>query len=125
MSAATWVKIGRNHTPLDPPLALKVCRTFSSRLRGFLFSSSPTPELGLLFWYSHPSRFDTAIHMIGVPFSLAVIWLDDNRKVIDKRIAQPWQFAIIPKSAAQYVIECHPQRECEFVIGEIIDFLGV
>jgi uncharacterized membrane protein (UPF0127 family) len=123
MNVPTRIKVGRKQQPIDPPLALKICRTFSSRLRGFLFSPPPTLQSGLLFCYSRQSRVDTAIHMVGVPFPLAVIWLDSNRRVVDKRIAQPWQLAIVPSRAAQYVIECHPQREGDFFLGETIDFL--
>lgn len=123
MDNGTWVKVGRDHKLLDPPLSLRVCRTFGSRLKGFLLSSPPPPERGLLFWYSRPSRMDTAIHMLGVPFPLAVIWLDEHRIVVDKRVARPWQPAIVPERAAQYVIECHPQRFNDFVLGQRYEFL--
>lgn len=123
MGIGAWVKVGHSQKPLNPPLSLRVCRTFGSRLRGFLFSPPPSLDKGLLFCYSRASRFDTGIHMLGVPFPLAVIWLDKGQTVIDKRIARPWQLAIIPKHAAQYVIECHPKRLKDFLEGERVDFL--
>jgi len=61
--------------------------------------------------------------MIGVPFCLAVIWLDSERRVVDRRIARPWQIALVPKKAAQYIIECHPQRIEEFSEGHAFEFL--
>ncbi|MCS6908748.1 MAG: DUF192 domain-containing protein [Anaerolineales bacterium] len=118
-----WVKLGRNRQPLDPPLSLRVCRSFVMRLRGYLFSAPPTFEQGLLFWYLRPGRWNTAIHMIGVPFPLAVIWLNEAQLIVDKRMALPWQVALVPKRAAQYVIECHPQRLIDFSEGEKLDFL--
>ncbi|MCX8061918.1 MAG: DUF192 domain-containing protein [Anaerolineales bacterium] len=123
MKNGLWVQVRSAQKPIDPPLFLKVCGTFSSRLRGFLFSPPPSFDRGLLFWYSRPSRWDSGIHMLGVPFPLAAIWLDDQRVVIDRRIAHPWQIALIPQKEAQYVIECHPQRLKDFPIGLTLDFL--
>ncbi len=124
MTLNGWVKISKNQTALEPPLSLRVCRNFGSRLRGFLFSPPPSYDQGLLFWYPRPSRLDTAIHMIGVPFPLAVIWLDQDCCVVDKRLARAWQIALIPKKAAQYIIECHPNRLKEFLEGDVIAFVS-
>lgn len=123
MRSPAWVRVWRGKKPLEPQLSLKVCRTFWARGRGFLFSPPPRLDQGLLFWYHWASRMDTSIHMIGVPFPLAVIWLDENRRVVDRKIARPWQFALVPQKAAQYVIECHPERLDDFAEGELIDFL--
>jgi uncharacterized membrane protein (UPF0127 family) len=62
--------------------------------------------------------------MLGVSFSLAVIWLDEKRRVVDRKLARPWQVALVPQKAAQYIIECHPTRLDDFHEGEIIDFIG-
>ncbi|PWH17811.1 MAG: hypothetical protein DDG59_07385 [Anaerolineae bacterium] len=124
MASISWIRVGRAQKPFEPPLSLRVCRTFWSRGRGFLFSPPPPPDQGLLFWYSRPSRWDTAIHMLGVSFSLAVIWLDEKRRVVDRKLARPWQVALVPQKAAQYIIECHPTRLDDFHEGEIIDFIG-
>lgn len=123
MLSLAWVRVGRGKKPLEPQLSLKVCRTFWSRGRGFLLSPQPPLDRGLLFWYPRASRMETSIHMIGVPFPLAVIWLDKNRRVVDRKIARPWQFALVPQKAAQYIIECHPERLGDFAEGELIDFL--
>ncbi len=123
MSIDAWIEVGYGQKPLNPPLSLRVCRTFASRLRGFLFSPPPSLDQGLLFCYPRASRLDTGIHMLGVPFPLGVIWLDERQTVIDKRIARPWQIALIPKQAASYVIECHPQRLNDFFEGQRVDFL--
>jgi uncharacterized membrane protein (UPF0127 family) len=123
MRSLAWVRVGRDQKPLDPPLSLKVCRTFWARGRGFLLSSPPSADWGLLFWYPQASRLETSIHMIGVSFPLAVIWLDEHRRVVDRKIARPWQFVLVPQKAAQYVIECHPERFDDFTDGELIDFL--
>jgi uncharacterized membrane protein (UPF0127 family) len=123
MHSTAWVKVGRGQKPFNPPLSLKVCRTFWSRGRGFLLSPPPSLDRGLLFWYPQASRLETSLHMIGVSFKLAVIWLDEHRQVVDRKIAHPWQFALVPQKAAQYVIECHPDRFDDFAEGELIDFL--
>lgn len=123
MRSPDWVRVGREREPLEPPLSLKVCRTFWSRGRGYLFLPPPSSSVGLLFWYPQASRLGSSIHMLGVSFPLAVIWLDENRRVVDRKIARPWQIALIPQRAAQFIIECHPQRLDDFSEGELIDFL--
>ena len=48
-----------------------------------------------------------SIHMVGVPFSLAVVWLDRSGKIIHVQLAQPGRFyfpqGILTKSA--YILE--------------------
>lgn len=53
-------------------------------------------------------RLASAIHMLFVPFPLAVFWLDEQLQVVDKVLAQPWRLAYLPKTAARYVLELHP-----------------
>lgn len=108
---------------LQQPLKLKVCNTFMSRLRGFLFSKAPQLGDGLLFCFDRASRLNSAIHMIGVPFPLGVLWLDEKKTVVDKCRARPWGFAFIPKKPAKYVIECSTERLTEFQIGDILQFI--
>ncbi len=108
---------------LARPLRLKVCSTFLSRWRGYLFSKAPLPLEGLLFQFKRASRIQSAIHMIGVGFPLGVLWLNDQKIVVDACYAQPWGLAYIPKRPAIYVIECASERLLEFKIGDKLQFM--
>lgn len=49
---------------------------------------------------------ETTIHMLFVFFPIDVVWLDKNKKVVDKREnVKPFTPWITPGKAAKYVIE--------------------
>ncbi|MFZ5810181.1 MAG: DUF192 domain-containing protein [Chloroflexota bacterium] len=118
----SWVAVSIQGKPPSPALILRVCQTFTSRLRGYLFSKPPEIERGLLFCYERESRLDAAIHMLGVPFPLGVIWLDKNQRVVDKIRALPWKIAYLPTAGSMYIIECHPHRLSDFEIGDDVQW---
>ena len=68
------------------------------------------------------SRLDSSIHMLFVPFDLAVIWIDSRMTVVDKVLAKSWRPAYFSKQPAQYVLEIHPARWGEFEIGDGVEF---
>jgi uncharacterized membrane protein (UPF0127 family) len=119
-----YIDVRNNQRSLLKPLQLKVCDTFISRLQGFLFSKAPQSEEGLLFCYKQPSRINSGIHMLGIPFPLAIIWLDEKYMVVDRCTAKPWGLAYLPKSPACYVIECSIARLIEFETGDQLLLLG-
>lgn len=118
-----FVVVQNLNRAIQQPLKLRVCNTFLSRLRGYLFSKAPQAGDGLLFCFDQASRINSAIHMIGVPFPLGVIWLDEKNTVVDLCRARPWGLAFIPKKPALYVIECSIERLTEFQIGDILQFI--
>ena len=79
-------------------------------------------DQALLFAWPRAGRLDTAIHMFGMRFDLAVIWLDDERRVVDARLARAWRSILIPRAPARFVLELHPSRGPEFAVGDHIDW---
>ncbi len=63
------------------------------------------PDRGLLFVFPETSRWGTAIHMLGMRYDLAVVWLDPARRVVDVRLARRWRSICVPRAAARYVLE--------------------
>ncbi|MGB9673341.1 MAG: DUF192 domain-containing protein [Anaerolineales bacterium] len=119
---SAFISINNKNRPLRHPLQLKVCNNFNTRLKGYLFSPPPKIDEGLIFDFRSSSRINSAIHMLGVPFPLAIIWLDERKIVVDKCIAYPWKLAYIPRLAARYVIECSPERMEDFEINDAVTF---
>ncbi len=81
-------------------LDLIPCNTFFSKLRGLMFSK----RKNLLFEFKTPSRYNASIHTFFVFFPIEVTWLDKNKKIIEKRLINPFRIAI-PKAKARYIIE--------------------
>lgn len=104
--------------PLGSTLELEICDTFFRRLRGYMLAKEPDSLRGLLFTGNQESRLNTSIHMIGVFYALAIIWLDKSMKVVDLHLAQPWELAYIPKLPACYIIETKACRLTDFHLSD-------
>ncbi len=103
-------------------LCVKYCRSFLCRLRGYTFHPPIGPNEGLLMDFGRNSRLDTAIHMLGVSFDLAVFWINQAQQVVDKTLARAWRPAYLPKAPARYVLETHPDRLNDLHIGQHVYF---
>ncbi len=108
---------------LDRPPRVLLCDTFMLRLRGLMFRSRLGPDEGLLLTMPRASRMDAAIHMFFVPFQLAVFWISTAMQVVDKTLAEPWHPAYIPRQAARFVLEVHPDLLAAYEIGHTVTLL--
>lgn len=94
------------------PVRVEVCESLACRARGLMFRRRLSPDDGLLLVH------ESAIHMMFVPFELAVCWLDKSLRVFDKVLAKPWRPAYFPRAKAEYVLEIHPARWTDYEIGD-------
>lgn len=101
------------------------CQSFWCQLRGLQFRSSLPDGEGLLFVQDGESRINTAIHMFFVFMEIAVVWLDSSGTVVDKTLAKPWRPLYVPKAAAQYFVEAHPNLLQRVEIGDVLEFTEV
>ena len=76
----------------------RICSTFLSKFKGFMFSLSKKP---LLFVFEREK--DVSIHTLFVFQKLLVVWLDDNKKVRNMEVMKP--FISFKKEKAKYVLE--------------------
>ena len=65
---------------------------------------------------------DSSIHMLFVPFDLAVFWINSQMEVVDKVIARSWRPAYFPAKAARYILEIHSSRFNDYEIGHKVEF---
>ena len=107
---------------LDKPARVGYCDTFLCKLRGLMFRSRLSLDEGLLLVEKRDSRLDTSIHMLFVPFDLAVIWINSDMTVVDKIIAKSWKPAYFPKADAKFTLEIHPDRWADYEIGDKVEF---
>ncbi len=69
---------------------------------------------------SRADRIDLSIHMLFMAFDLAVIWLNDQHQVVDKKYCHRWKPAYFPAAPARFVLETHIDRLNDFQIGDEI-----
>ena len=112
-----------NHThPLPQPLRAGYCVSFLCQLRGLTFRRSLDPQDGLVLVQSHDSRLEASIHMLGVIFDLAIVWINSAGVVVDCCLAKRWRPVYSPKSPARYVLEVVPERLEQFQVGDQVSF---
>jgi uncharacterized membrane protein (UPF0127 family) len=87
-----------------------------------MFRSFLAPDEGLLLVIGRDSRLDSSIHMLFVPFDLAVFWINAEMIVVDKVIAKSWRPAYFPAKAARYTLEIHPDRYSDYEVGDHVEF---
>lgn len=100
----------------------RLCEGFWCHLKGLQFSRPLAADEGLLFVTKHEGRSHTSIHMFFVFFRIAVIWLDANGRVVDKKLAKPWRPAYAPVAPAQYFLEANPEVLERVQIGDVLRF---
>lgn len=98
------------------------CDQFWCRLRGLMFRKRIPFKEGLLLVQKSQNRLDAAIHMFGVFTNLTVIWLNNEKRVVDCRLARSWRPVYIPKNPARYILEMSPERLNDFKIGDELHF---
>lgn len=114
---ASFKFIQNEQSPLARPPRVKICGSFACRLRGLMFHPRLERDEGLLLVMARESRLDASIHMLFVPFDLAVFWIDGNLEIVDKIIARSWRPAYMPSRAARYVLEIHPDLFTLYAVG--------
>lgn len=87
-----------------------------------MFRSRISREEGLLLVGARDSRLDSSIHMLFIPFSLTIVWINSEMRVVDKILARPWRPAYFAKQPARYALEIHAERWEDFEIGDIVQF---
>ncbi|GAB4484582.1 MAG: DUF192 domain-containing protein [Anaerolineales bacterium] len=115
--------VQNNAAPNLPALRARWCASFASRLRGFTFRKNIAPDEGLILVEARESRVDTAIHMLFVWTDLAVFWLDNDLRVVDKTLAKAWWPFYAPRRPARYTLEAAPARLDDFQIGDSLRLL--
>ena len=101
-----------------------VCSSFTCRLRGLMFRRRLSQQDGLLLVGNRDSRLDAAIHMLFVPFDLAVFWISSKMEIVDKVLARRWRPFYIPTRAARFILEVHPDLLARYETGQEVEFVN-
>jgi uncharacterized membrane protein (UPF0127 family) len=115
-----WVNNLSN--PQAVKLKLGICDNFSTRLKGLMFSKYISFDGGLFFLNSYEDRTNSAIHMFFMNYDLTIIWVNSSGTIVDRTIATRWKTIARPCSPAKYILEAHPDRFCDYRIGDSLEF---
>ncbi len=106
-----------------PICTLEYCDTFWSKLRGLMFRKRLQEDRGIILVQSGEGIIDSSIHMFFVFMNLAVIWLDNNKIVVDKKLAKRWRPLYFPAKPARFIIELNEIQYKKIDIGDEIVFI--
>lgn len=98
------------------------CDTFWKRGRGLMFRRGLGADEAYLFVEAREGRAQTTIHMFFVFFPIAVVWLDADRRVVDKALARPFRPYYAPARPAQYYVEGDPALLDRVDVGDVLEF---
>ena len=98
------------------------CDTFWKRGRGLMFRRTLAENEVYLFVERGESIARTTIHMFFVFFPIAVVWLDREKRVVDKVLAQPFRPCYASQSPARYFVEGHPSLLEGVHVGDQLEF---
>ena len=101
---------------------VKWCASFGAKLRGLMFRRSIAADEGLVLAENRSSIAATSIHMFFVPFDIAAIWLDDDRRVVHTTLAKAWHPYYASPRSARYVLEGPPALLQRVAVGEQLRF---
>ncbi len=113
-----FIPIQNKSRPLSQTIRAGYAVSFIDRLRGLMFRSSIAESEGLVLVQRRDSVLDSSIHMMFVPFDLAVVWVAERGEVVDVQLARSWRPAYFPRRPARYVLELHASRLGDFQIGD-------
>ncbi|MBL8134937.1 MAG: DUF192 domain-containing protein [Anaerolineae bacterium] len=101
---------------------VRLCESFLCHLRGLQFVPRLPNDQGLLFVTRSESRTNTTIHMFFMLFSIGVVWLDGEARVVDKQLARPWRPMYAPRAPARYYLEANVDVLDRVEIGDRLRF---
>lgn len=82
----------------------KIADTFLKRAIGLMFSSKKKFDFGLIFDLKRETITGAGIHMFFVFFSINVLFLDKNKRIVDYKTLKPFTM-YQPVKKIRYIIE--------------------
>ena len=77
-------------------------------------------DFALVFEWDRLGQLDRSLHMMFVPYPIAVLFLDEKKRVVDKAVLNPWQLNYTPRQPCQYVIELPVLTGKKVKLGDVL-----
>ncbi|MDD3083422.1 MAG: DUF192 domain-containing protein [Candidatus ainarchaeum sp.] len=103
-------------------IKVRFANTSWQRLKGLMFEDTKKFDYALIFDFPKESIIGCSIHMIFVFFPIDVLFLNKEKKVVDKITLLPFTPNYTPKKPAKYVIEMPNEKAKKIKIGDKISW---
>lgn len=104
---------------------LEKVRTANSawkKFKGLMLEKPENFDFALVFPFLRNERVGASLHMLFVSFPICVLFLNSEKKVLEKAILQPWLLNFTPRQACRFVIEMPVQRAENVQVGDFLDW---
>ena len=101
---------------------VKLAKTHWERTKGLMFEEKKKFNYALIFEFPRESRIGTSLHMLFVFFPIDVLFMNKEKKVVDKVTLNPFIPNYTPKKAAKYVIELPKGKAKKIKVGEKVEW---
>lgn len=119
---ASWRVLRKEQTKQVILKRVKWCTSFWCHFRGLMLVKHLPEDEGVLFVSNHEGKTHTTIHMFFMRFSIGVVWLDKQGRVVDAQLAKPWRPAYAPAAPAQYFLEANVSILDHVKVGDVLHF---
>jgi len=92
------------------------------RTKGLMFEDEKNFNYALVFEFPNESRVGCSLHMLFVFFPIDVLFLNKEKKVVDKTTLTPFILNYTPKKPAKYVIEMPKGKGKNIKLGQKINW---
>ncbi len=100
---------------------VKLAKTRAQRMRGLMFRKKA--DYALILCMPRESRLGAAIHMLFVFYPIDVLFLNSEKRVVDKVPGmKPFAPNYVPKRAAKYVVELPKGIGKKAEIGDLLSW---
>ncbi len=102
---------------------VRIANSFFSQLKGLMFERKKNFDYALIFPLFTQSRASASIHCMFVFFPIDVIYLDNKKKVVDKKNSvKPFTLFEMPSRPAKYFIELNAGKAKGTEIGDTLEW---
>jgi len=108
--------------PTAAPILAGYCDTTWCRFLGLMFRPGLKKGTGLLLVENKESRASASIHMMFMRFDICAVWINNDFKVVDAKLAKRWAPVYSPSAPARYILETHTYYFSDFQIGDQLEF---
>jgi len=101
---------------------VKIADSGLGRLKGLMFEDQEKFNYALVMIMPKEGQLEASIHMMFVFFPIDILFLNNEKKVVDKVTLNPFHPNYTPKKAAKYVIELPKGQAKKVKIGDKVSW---
>ena len=101
---------------------VRVARESWERMKGLMFEDKKNFNYALAMEMQGEGTITSSIHMVFVFFPIDVLFLNKEKKVVDKVTLEPFVPNYTPKKPAKYVVELPKGKAKKVKIGNTISW---